>query len=152
MYVCKYVGTPGQNERLQTGGNPINVSVNAIQNFQGIGSYFNDQQGRSFVVAWDDGDGQEPPVSMCPAPAPDVIQFSHPAINDLCGTSSTAWAVPANTTAIHWSLNNQNHLIATARTGYKFPNNQSTYDFGVAPETNTAPCPCEASETPTPNQ
>ena len=141
VYVCKYVGTPGQNERLQTGGNPINVSVNAIQNFQGIGSYFNDQQGRSFVVAWDSGDGQEPPVSMCPAPAPDVIPIpATPAINDLCGTGNAAWAVPANTTAIHWSLNNQNHLIATAQTGYKFPNNQSTYDFGVAPETNTAPC------------
>ena len=28
VFVCKYVGTPGVNERLQTGGNPIDVSIN----------------------------------------------------------------------------------------------------------------------------
>lgn len=141
VYVCKYVGTPGTNERLQTGDNPTSVSRYAIQNFQGIGSYFNDQQGRSFVVAWDNGDHNEPPVSMCPAPAPDVIQIpAIPAINDLCGTGNAVWVIPTDTTTIHWALNNQNHLIATAQTGYVFSNNQSTYDFGVAPETNTAPC------------
>src|SRR4029078_2879368 len=30
VFVCKYVGTPGADERLQTGDNPISVSVNAI--------------------------------------------------------------------------------------------------------------------------
>lgn len=69
VFVCKYVGTPGVDERLQTGNNPISVSQNAIQNFQGVGSYFNDAQGRSFVLAFDTGQ-PEPDVSECPAPAP----------------------------------------------------------------------------------
>ena len=30
VFVCKYVGKPGDDERLQTGQNPISVSVNAI--------------------------------------------------------------------------------------------------------------------------
>jgi len=72
VFVCKYVGTPGVDERLQTGNNPISVSVNAIPDYQGVGSYFADAQGRSFVLAEDTrtGGGQEgePSVSECPAP------------------------------------------------------------------------------------
>jgi hypothetical protein len=67
VYVCKYVGTPGDNERLQTGQNPIDVSINAIKDYQGVGSWFNDAQGRSFVLAEDIGQ-PEPDVSGCPAP------------------------------------------------------------------------------------
>ena len=29
-FVCKYVGSPGKNERLQTGNNPISVAFSAI--------------------------------------------------------------------------------------------------------------------------
>ena len=29
-FVCKYVGAPGKNERLQTGNNPISVAFSAI--------------------------------------------------------------------------------------------------------------------------
>lgn len=65
VFVCKYVGTPGIDERLQTGQNPISVSVNAINDFQGVGSYFNDAQGRSFVLAFDEGQ-EEPSVDECP--------------------------------------------------------------------------------------
>ncbi|UTT63544.1 hypothetical protein [Microcella humidisoli] len=72
VFVCKYVGTPGDDERLQTGNNPISVSVNAIPNYQGVGSYFADAQGRSYVLALDErqGGGQqgEPDVSECPDP------------------------------------------------------------------------------------
>jgi len=53
VFVCKYVGTPGVDERLQTGQNPISVSVNSIKDFHGIGSFFNDAQGRSYVLAFD---------------------------------------------------------------------------------------------------
>ena len=28
VFVCKYAGTPGVDERLQSGGNPISVSIN----------------------------------------------------------------------------------------------------------------------------
>lgn len=67
VYVCKYIGTPGVDERLQTGQNPINVSSNAIKDYKGVGSYFNDAQGRSYVLAEDTGQ-PEPNVSECPQP------------------------------------------------------------------------------------
>jgi hypothetical protein len=64
VFVCKYVGTPGVNETLQTGQNPISVSSNAIKDYAGVGSSFNDKQGRSYVVALDTG--QDEP--NCPVP------------------------------------------------------------------------------------
>ena len=67
VFVCKYVGTPGVDERLQTGDNPISVSVNAIPAGASIGAYFADKQGRSFVLAFDTGQ-DEPDVSECPQP------------------------------------------------------------------------------------
>ena len=71
VFVCKYVGTPGVDERLQTGDNPISVSVNAIPNPPGpnvqIGDEFADAQGRSVVIAFDVGQ-PEPDVSECPPP------------------------------------------------------------------------------------
>ena len=51
VYVCKYVGTPGVSERLQTGQNPIEVSINAIKDYNGVGSYFNDAHGEKFLQA-----------------------------------------------------------------------------------------------------
>lgn len=67
VWVCKYVGKPGVDERLQTGNNPISVSSNAIKDYKGVGSYFNDAHGRSYVLAVDNGQ-PEPDVSNCPAP------------------------------------------------------------------------------------
>lgn len=69
VFVCKYVGTPGVNETLQIGQNPISVSSNAIQNYQGVGSWFNDAQGRSFVIAEDTGQ-DEPSCTAEPTPSP----------------------------------------------------------------------------------
>jgi hypothetical protein len=70
VFVCKYVGTPGTGERLQAGQNPIDVSINAIKDYAGVGSYFNDAQGRSFVLAEDVGQ-DEPDMSGCPVGSPD---------------------------------------------------------------------------------
>ena len=67
VFVCKYVGTPGADERLQTGDNPISVSVNAIPGGASVGAYFADAQGRSYVLAYDVGQ-PEPDVSGCPQP------------------------------------------------------------------------------------
>lgn len=68
VFVCKYVGAPGIDERLQTGQNPISVSVNAIpEDPVVIGSFFADAQGRSFVLAFDVGQ-PEPSVDECPSP------------------------------------------------------------------------------------
>lgn len=51
VYVCKFVGKPGVDERLQTGQNPIEVSVNAIPvKPVTIGSKFADRQSHSVVV------------------------------------------------------------------------------------------------------
>ena len=70
VFVCKYVGEPGAAERLQTGNNPIDVSVAAIrENPVVIGSFFADRQGRSFVLAFDTGQ-PDPSVSACPIPSP----------------------------------------------------------------------------------
>jgi hypothetical protein len=66
-FVCKYVGTPGVNETLQTGQNPIDVDFNAIgEDPVVVGLYFNDAQGRSFVLALDVGQ-ESPSASDCPS-------------------------------------------------------------------------------------
>jgi hypothetical protein len=73
VFVCKYVSTPGEGEVLQEGGNPISVSVNAIPIFDKdtmtaedlVGQSFNDQQGRSYVLAVDVGQ-EEPSRDECP--------------------------------------------------------------------------------------
>ncbi len=69
VFVCKYVGQPGVDETLQTGQNPIDVSVNAIPDYQGVGSYFADAQGRSFVLGPEHQANEQvetPDVSLCP--------------------------------------------------------------------------------------
>lgn len=76
VFVCKYVGTPGVNERLQTGNNPISVSVDAIPlDPVRIGSLFGDGQGRSLVIGWDarTGGGQEgePDIDCPTVPTPE---------------------------------------------------------------------------------
>lgn len=77
VYVCKYVGTPGVDETLQTGNNPIEVSVNAIPGWDGttIPFPFTDAQGNSVVIAFSDGpgsgQGDEPDRSDCPTPDPE---------------------------------------------------------------------------------
>jgi hypothetical protein len=68
VFVCKYVGQPNIDERLQTGDNPINVSVNAIPlDPVEVGSEFADKQGRSVVIAFDEGQ-PEPSANDCPTP------------------------------------------------------------------------------------
>lgn len=70
VYVCKYVGTPGVDERLKDGRNPISVSVRAIQNNQWDGTvpgWFSDAHDRSYVLAYDTGQ-PKPNVSECHAP------------------------------------------------------------------------------------
>ena len=83
VFVCKYVGTPGVDEVLQTGQNPISVSVNAIPlDPVEVGSEFADAQGRSVVIAFDVGQ-PEPSPDDCPPP-----------------TSSTTTTVKATTTTV----------------------------------------------------
>jgi hypothetical protein len=84
FFVCKYTGTPGVDEVLQTGQNPISVSKNAIpQDPVVVGSFFADAQGRSFVLAEDVGQ-PKPPASDCPSAPPPT-------------TSSTTTTTPTTT-------------------------------------------------------
>lgn len=62
VWVCKYVGKPGVNERLKGGKNPIAVSSNAT-----VGTWFNDAQGRSYVIAVFVKGQPGPSASDCPA-------------------------------------------------------------------------------------
>ena len=96
-YVCKYVGTPGTNERLQTGQNPIDVDFHAIgESPVVVGSYFNDAQGRSYVIALDTGQ-PEPSASSCPSPAPNHVTPVTPTVTP--GTCKAMGTVVATNTA-----------------------------------------------------
>jgi hypothetical protein len=103
VFVCKYVGKPGVDERLQTGQNPISVSINAIPlgNVQ-IGSEFADAQGRSVVIAFDTGQ-PEPDVSQCPPPVPPTTTTAKPTTTTAAPTTTakptTTTAKPTTTTA-----------------------------------------------------
>ncbi len=67
-FVCKYVGTPGVDETLQTGQNPISVAASAIGEDPVVaGTFFADSQGRSYVLVADTGQ-EEPSVDLCPPP------------------------------------------------------------------------------------
>ncbi len=70
VFVCKYVGTPGVDEVLQTGGNPISVDIAALEGAGFNGTFpfeFSDAQGKSIAIAFDTGQ-PEPPLTDCPPP------------------------------------------------------------------------------------
>lgn len=71
-YVCKYVGTPGVNERLQTGRNPIwvdNHSLPGSPEETHVGQEFADAHGRSVVIVANTGKlDPEPSIEDCPPP------------------------------------------------------------------------------------
>jgi len=97
VYICKYVGTPGVNETLQTGQNPIDTSVNAVKEDPiVVGSFFNDQQGRSYVLAFDTGQ-PKPPRSACPNSG--GSSSSPPVSSSSFGISASESSNPATTTA-----------------------------------------------------
>jgi|GEM_PF-3578535 len=93
VYVCKYVGQPNVDERLQTGNNPIDVSTSAFQNFEGLGSYFADAHGQSYALAWAGEGVNKPPVTDCPAP-----RGPAPIVTSEDATSCTAYRIRAITT------------------------------------------------------
>ena len=73
VYVCKYVGTPGAGEVLQTGQNPIEVDSHALEGDGFSGSFpfeFSDAQGKSVAIGWS-GDGY-PVLGIGDCPGPDT--------------------------------------------------------------------------------
>ena len=97
VWVCKYVGTPGDDERLQTGNNPIRVSGNSADEDKDgqvfVGDQFADAQGRSVIVQIE---GEDPGAEICsPTPPPDIPTTSptaSPTANPTEGTTPGAAA------------------------------------------------------------
>lgn len=114
-FVCKYVGTPGVNETLQTGQNPISVSGNALTPPVVVGGSFNDAQGRSYVVAEDTGQAEPtcpvpqnptPPPEPAPSPSPTPTPSPTPASTPVAPTPTPPTTVtPASVTQTTEDIN-----------------------------------------------
>lgn len=104
VVVCKYVVTPGDDELLQTGNNPIVVSKNTLgKEFAGVFPFaFADGQGTSVAIGWD-GAGLD--ISNCPG-APEEVEVAAPDYTpptcDAAGvlvypvTAAYSWTVTSN--------------------------------------------------------
>lgn len=141
--VCKYVGTPGES-RLQTGGNPIEVSVNTLKNAfdtkEAFDAWLLDP---SFPVAWTDAQGQAGDGSMaigfigtqtwtiedCPGYEPELTEAYADVqwIDPSCGTKAgletksgdpvdVTWSAPTPAPAPGVTVS----ITATAMEGYTF--------------------------------
>lgn len=92
-YVCKYVGTPGENESLQTGQNPIWVANQSLTGEKGsevaVGDEFSDKHGRSIVIVANTLKlDPEPGVDQCPAPEPGTADLWFDFGNPTCETDA----------------------------------------------------------------
>ena len=126
VFVCKYVGTPGVDERLQTGQNPISVSIHAIENNNWDGSvpgWFSDAHDRSYVLAYDTGQ-PEPDVSQCPQPdqptPPEVVTGSGSFETLTCDLGARNWAELDAVPGGVWTFTDKNGGTYTAATGAAF--------------------------------
>ncbi|MET0766436.1 MAG: hypothetical protein ABWY50_02210, partial [Aeromicrobium sp.] len=71
VYVCKYVGTPGAGEVLQTGQNPIEVDSHALEGDGFSGAFpfeFSDAHGRSVAIGWSGKGYPELGIESCLGP------------------------------------------------------------------------------------
>ncbi|CAM3506592.1 LPXTG cell wall anchor domain-containing protein [Occultella aeris] len=150
VFVCKYVGTPGVDERLQTGNNPLSVSISSISDWPSglaypdvvVGLRFADAHNRSIVIGWDTrtGGGQqgEPDVSACPQPegpevpeVPEVPELTvvTPALPqwvDECGVDNGYWVYTSTVEYTyyvfdHTTLNGKVSINVVPAEGYAFP-------------------------------
>jgi hypothetical protein len=167
VFVCKYVGTPGVDERLQTGQNPISVSVNAIPDPPGpnvqVGDEFADAQGRSLVIAFDVGQ-PEPDVSDCPQP-PTPTTTTHATTTTAKATTTTqpnqttTTAGPTTTVVINTVVITGPSTTGaptsttppTSTTSSSLPPTSSTSPAPLSPSTTTSTPPSPSSTTPPPS-
>jgi hypothetical protein len=92
VYVCKYVGTPGVDERLQTGNNPIEVSVSTLKGFAGTFPYeFADQQGKSIAIAYSGEGYPVKTIEDCPGYTPPATEATAK-LTFICKAPETGWA------------------------------------------------------------
>ncbi len=106
VFVCKFTGTPGPDEVLQEGDNPISVSINAIDSkFVGnplllIGRTFADGQGFSRVIAVDDGQDEPDPEVCTTFVNPNYVEAQPPSASDPTCDKDGKLKVPADTDEI----------------------------------------------------
>ena len=121
VYVCKYKGTPGIDEVYKPGQNPIAVSLTANETRQ-VGTYFEDSQGRSYVVGWDNGDGILPTLQDCPAPqGGGTVTATAPMVTPVCGADNDTitYATTSHVTYSQTGWNSgSNTVSATADSTY----------------------------------
>ena len=94
VWVCKYVGKPGDDEVLKEGENPIKVNGNSVDKDKDgqvfVGDQFADAQERSVVVQID---GDDPPPGICsPTPPPEKSPTPSPGARPAGGTTPGAAA------------------------------------------------------------
>jgi hypothetical protein len=160
-FVCKYVGTPGEDERLQEANNPISVDTHALEQdgFKGeFPFWFADTQGRSVAIAWDeeqgDGQGGEPGLDDCPDVSEDetevvaAVDFRDPTCADKTAgymTSATVGGSAAPSGLVEFDVTSgsvapgQSVTITATITDddYEFDNEDTeqvfTHTFGAVP-------------------
>ena len=139
--VCKYVGKPGVDERLKLGKNPIVVDR---KDWMVKGSYFQDAQGRSYVIGFLNPGDPAPDVSQCPAPdvpPPTDHKITIPTVPviDECGPGNAHYGdVPSgNYTVVR---NEDGSITLTAKDGYVFTNGKKSVTLPKPEEKNTAAC------------
>jgi LPXTG-motif cell wall-anchored protein len=124
VFVCKYVGTPHVDERLQTGQNPISVSTHAIQHNDWDGQvpgWFSDAHDRSYVLAYDVGQ-PEPDVDACPMPE-GPTKITPPTLHTdvVCGPNNDVTNLTDSADKDHYTVSHQgNTYTVTAKSGYTF--------------------------------
>lgn len=151
-FVCKYVGTPGVDETLQTGQNPISVSENAIKvQPVVVGAFFADDQGQSYVLAKDTGQA-EPSVSQCPPPRGAPVTVIPPsATAPTCDMAGRLVITPALHITFSGATNGAGPgtytIVATADRGYTVVGGTTangvstrTYTVTVLPKLSVAAC------------
>ncbi len=147
VVVCKYVGTPGVDERLQTGQNPIVVDSNALEEgFTGTFPWqFVDAQGRSIAIRWA-ADSHDGAISECPAPQGLIeVTASAPAFHDPTCPLEAKVDLPTVTgvtyTVVGTVAPGQTVTVrATAQEGYVLVGTHEwMHTFGNVPENCEAP-------------
>jgi hypothetical protein len=152
VVVCKYVGTPGVDERLQTGNNPITPAASSLPGFTGTFPWvFADAQGRSIAIRWaassHDGD-----ISECPTPhgrievTPTAPTFQDPTCD--VGAGVVLPTVTGVTYEVTGTVapGRQVTVEATADEGYVLVGTDEwSHTFGSVPD-NCTPLPPDAIE------
>lgn len=127
VYVCKYVGTPGVDERLKKGNDGlIEVAVNSIENNEWDGTlpgYFSDKQDRSYVLEYVTDGQSAPAVTQCPG----VVDVARIAVSTqpVCGPNNDMVIItPSELAGVTYSqsswVNNSLTVSATLQAGFSW--------------------------------